>query len=362
MDWIKRNLFFVIGGVVALALLGGAGYYSYTRYESYNAAREKLNADYDELKRLHNQTPSPGNEKVDNTKAAREQEAEVRALMAKAKQYFQPIPAVVNVISNASTGQWQVTGEDYAAGLRQVIDTLQKEATLGSVTLPPKYAFSFSAQQSLIRFAPGSLERLAEQLAEVRVIAGVLNKSKVNGIESIRRERVSTDDNSGPITDYLDRASVTNELAVITPYEVTFLCFSTELAGVISAMSASPHSLIVKGFNVEHTGGTGGVDPATGQPMSGEYAINPVPQPLYAPQQPAPLPTPQRNSGAEEAAVFARRYGKGGLTPTPTPAPQPVPGIVAPVVPKVQTILDEKQLRVTMLIYVVKLLPVTAKD
>jgi len=353
MDWIKRNLFFVIGGVVVLGLLGGAGYYSYHRYQTYTTAKEKLNASYEELKRLHSLRPSPGNEKVDNTKLAREQEAEVKALLGKMGRYFQPIPAVVPQTSAA--GHVVVTGEDYAAALRQVIDQLQKEAASGSVLLPPKYGFSFEAQRSLIKFAPGSLEPLARQLAEVRVLVGVLNQAKVNSIESIRRERVSADDNTGPVTDYLDRTSVTNELAVQTPYELTFRCFSTELAGVLTGFAASPYSLVVKGMNIEPAMGTGAIDPTTGQPMNNEatYLPTPVqPVPSYYPPPVAP-----NRRGSEDGDVFARRYGKGGAMPTPTPAPQLVPTMAAPVQPKIQTVLDERQLKVTILIYVIKLLP-----
>jgi len=350
MDWIKRNLFFVIGAVVALGLLGGAGYYTYTRYEAYTASKEKLNGSYTELKRLHGQSPSPGNEKVDNTKNAKEQDAEVRKLLAKAGIFFQPVPPVVNLTSNATTGTLIVTGEDYAAGLRQVIDQLQKEAAAGSVLLPPKYAFSFEAQRSLIKFAAGSLEPLSAQLAEIRVLASILNRSKVNSIDSIRRERVSADDNSGPVTDYLDRTSITNDLAVLTPYELTFRCFSPELAAVLTAFASSPYSLVVKGFNVEPAA-AGAVDPLTGAALP-EITFSQSPQPVYIPQ-----PVARQT----EADVFAKRYGvnKGGLTPPPayTPPPVAAPGVATALQPKVQTVLDERQLKVTMLVYVIKLLP-----
>ena len=294
MDWIKRNLFFVIGGVVALALLGGAGYYGFNRYQTYAAAKEKFNGKYDELKRLNDLKPSPGNDKVNNTENARVQEAEVRATFGKLGKFFQPIPAVVNMTSNAASGAITVSGEDYAAALRQVIDQLQKEAAAGSVLLPQKYKFSFEAQSSLIKFQAGSLVPLANQLAEIRVIAGILNKSKVNAIEAIRRERVSTDDNTGPVTDYIDRASTTNnEMAVMTPYELSFRCFSTELASVLTGFASSPYSIVVKGFNVEPGGASGGVDPATGMAYGVDGQMNPSPVPVYIPQ-PVPVHTRSR--------------------------------------------------------------------
>jgi hypothetical protein len=358
MDWIKRNLGFVLGALIALVLLAGAGWYNYTRYTTYTAAREKLNADYDELKRLYGLQPSPGTDKVDNIKLAREQEQEIRAQLGKLARHFQPIPPVVNHTTNAA-GQLTVTGEDYAAALRQVLDQLQKEAVAGSVTLPPKYAFSFEAQRSLIKFAPGSLEPLAIQLAEVRTLVSLLNRAKVNALEGLRRERVSADDATGPVTDYLDRASVTNDLAILTPYEITFRCFSPELAAVLSAFAASPHSLVVKGFNVEPAVAGGAIDPATGQPMVPDFqppAPVYIPQPI--PQQPALQP---RGPVGEESALFARRYGggnKGAFNPPPIAAPQmPVPTVAPVAVPRVQTVLDERQLKVTMLVYIIKPLP-----
>ena len=38
MGWIKRNLFFVIGGVLALGLLGAAGFYDYASWRRNTAA------------------------------------------------------------------------------------------------------------------------------------------------------------------------------------------------------------------------------------------------------------------------------------------------------------------------------------
>ena len=52
MLWIKRNLYFLIGSVVALALMGAAGWYLYSKWQLNNEIVEKLNAEYAELQRL----------------------------------------------------------------------------------------------------------------------------------------------------------------------------------------------------------------------------------------------------------------------------------------------------------------------
>ena len=144
-----------------------------------------------------------------------------------------------------------MASETYAEGLRQTIDLLQHEADDASVTLPPKYNFSFSAQCSLVRFAPGSLEPLAAQLGEVKAIAEILFAARVNDLDGIQRVRVSDDDTAGLQSDYIDERPITNDLAVITPYVITFRCFTPELARVISGFANSPNPFIVKSINVQ---------------------------------------------------------------------------------------------------------------
>ena len=222
MGWIKRNLFFVVGGLLALGMLGGAGFYIYTGWARNSEQSAKLNEIYGKLQEI-SQTPlRPGNAKTNNTEIARDQEKQELDWIATAGRYFQPIPAIPPGATVASA--------TYAEGLRQTIALLQHEADDASVTLPPKYNFSFSAQCSLVRFAPGSLEPLATQLGEVKAIAEILFAARVNDLDSIQRVRVSDDDTAGLQSDYIDERPITNDLAVFTPYVITFRSFTPELA------------------------------------------------------------------------------------------------------------------------------------
>lgn len=247
MGWIKRNLFFAIGGIVALLLLGAAGYYDYASWSHNAEAFDKLNEIYGTLKTLNDQKPAPGNSKIDNIKAAKEQDAVVRDWINQAEtKYFTPIaPVPTNAV---------VSSEDFASALRRMIDQLQHEADTASVVLPSKYSFSFEAQRYIVKFAPDSLQSLAVQLGEVKAISEVLFASRVNSIDGIQRARVSDDDLTGPQSDYVNDVSVTNNLAVITPYVVTFRGFSAELASVLNGFATSPHVFIVKGINVQPAG------------------------------------------------------------------------------------------------------------
>ena len=246
MGWIKRNLFFAIGGVIALLLLGAAGYYDYASWSDNVTAFDKLNEIYGTLKTLGDQKPAPGNAKVDNIKAAKEDEAIVRSWIGQTTNYFAPIAPIPDSA--------EVTSEEFAARLRQTIDRLQHEAATASVLLPPNYSFSFEAQRSIVKFEAASLPSLAVQLGEVKAISEILFASRVNSLDDIQRARVSNDDIAGPQSDYINEMSVTNNLAVLTPYVVTFRGFSAELASVLAGLAASPHAFVVKAISVQPAG------------------------------------------------------------------------------------------------------------
>ncbi|MBU6411102.1 MAG: Amuc_1100 family pilus-like protein, partial [Verrucomicrobia bacterium] len=164
MAWIKRNLFFVIGGVVAVLLLGLAGFYDFKNWERNSKALAALNEAYQTLRQLGSQTPSPGNDEVNNIAAARQQTQEVRAWIARASQYFQPVPPIPRPANGA------LTSKDFADALSRTVARMQDEAAAASVALPAQFSFSFTVQQQGLRFAPGSLLPLAQQLGDVKAI------------------------------------------------------------------------------------------------------------------------------------------------------------------------------------------------
>lgn len=340
MDWIKRNLYFVIGSLVALALMGGGGWYFYSKLKANNEVIDKLNEQYSKLQELINQKPHPGRPpQSDNIALAQEQQKQLRDFMQKTRQAFQPIPPIPE--------EPKVSDQDFSSALHHTVDQLQKQATNSGVTLQPNYAFSFAAQINQMRFAAGSPNALSAQLGDVKAICDVLFQAKINSLEHVRRERVSTDDDRGPQSDYLNQKSITNELAVLTPYEVKFRCFTPELAAATTGLANSPYAMVLKTINVERA-------PVVEAPPE---AAAPV---VFAPTpQPVPVPTDNRRQMDD---AFRRRYGlgPGGRREN---APQPAPTYVAPppvaaaARPALTTVLDEKQLLVTMNIDVVKLLP-----
>jgi hypothetical protein len=337
MAWIKRNLFFVMGGILALGLLGAAGFYNYKGWSHNSAKYDQLKEIYGTLRNLTGQKPSPGNDKVDNIAAAREQERQIRDWIRQAADYFQPMAPIPNTGNNA------VSSEAFAAALRRTIDQLQHEADAASVTLPPKYNFSFEAQRSLVKFDTAHLGALAAQFGEVKTISEILFAARVNSLDGIQRVRVSDDDANGPQADYFDDHSVTNNLAVLTPYQITFRSFSPEVGEVLAGFALSPHGFIVKSINVQPAGAAAAPAPETAVLMPAE--------PMLAEPMPA-------------VPMLAQPYLPPGLRARPAIPPAAPPAAPPTTLPTrvpgrggFQTVLNEQLLRVTLVVEVVKLLP-----
>lgn len=309
MVWIKRNLFFVIGATIALGLLAAAGVYDYQNWRRNNTDLNSIKQAFDTLRRLNNEKPSPGNDQINNIQAAREQVRRLRAWIQQAGRYFQPILPVPDTTNGV------ITDAQFAAARDHTLSKLQIEAANASVAVPPQYGFSFEAERTLVKFAPGSLNALAAQLGQVKALCEILYAAKVNSLDDIRRVRVSSDDAGGPQSDYLNATIVTNQLAVFTPYEVTFRGFSQDLAHVLSSLASSPHGFIVKGINVQPAAGAAA--PSSPTLMGGEMPS--FASPSYYSRRPS----------------YTSRGSQGGL----------------------QTVLNEQLLSITLDIDIVRLLP-----
>lgn len=334
MSWIKRNLYFLIGSVVALALMGMAGWYLYSEWQLDNAAKDDLNPPpgtlpakgYAELERLYNLKPHPGDEKVDNIKEAQKQQDQLRELLGQARKHFERIPAIPVTT--------KINSQRFSAALRDTIAQLQREAVQASVSLPPKYDFTFQAVKPRVTHAPESLPLLAAQLGEVKAICGILFHAKIHSLENLRRERVSSDDDpQAAAADYLEQKSVTNDLARLAPYEISFRCFSADLAAVLDGFKRSPHCFIVRSIRVEPAAALASPEAAA----AGGAAASSAPESV------------------------ARRYGLEGA---PAPAqPGTLPSAAAsgaragPARGGVPIVVNEKLLKVSLLLEVVKLIP-----
>jgi hypothetical protein len=277
MAWIKRNLYFLIGSLVALGLMGVGGYLLFTQISVENQVTADIEKAYADLNALNTQNPHPGNDKIDNIQAAKEQQLALRAYIEKSHPFFQRITPIPDTSTN------KVTNADFAKQLRNTVVQLQHAAEQQSVLFPHDYYFTFEAQKKLMIFDPASLDKLAVQLGEIKALCDVLFAARINSLDNIQRETVSTNDNNPP--DYLLQKTSSLPLADLAPYRVTFRCFSTELASVLGSLAASPYGFTVKTINVEPavqgsstgetTTGTGTPNPMPGRPVPGQFGHGP---------------------------------------------------------------------------------------
>jgi hypothetical protein len=220
---------------------------------------------------------------------------------------------------------------------------LRDKAQQTSVLLPSKtYAFSFSAQKDKFNFADGSFPALSEQLAEVRAICTILFEAKINRLINVRRTRVTTDDPPGS-SDYLELRAEPNELTgtLASPYQIEFQSFSPELASVLESFYKSTNGFLVKAIQVEpetEPGGVGAPGPAAPTPGSPANVTPPPPQPRVPPPGVAPPRVPP-------AAAPPAQPGPAIVRP---------PGAVATAAEGIKTVLNEKLLKITFLIDVIR--------
>ncbi|HEY1663264.1 MAG TPA: Amuc_1100 family pilus-like protein [Verrucomicrobiae bacterium] len=311
MGWIKRNLFFVIGLVVTVLLLGAAAFYDFQSWRSNQDAFASLTEVYNQIQQDNNYKPSPGNDKIDNIQIAKDQQQQLQQWLKNARAYFQPITPIPNPADG------QVTSEMFAPALSQTIRLLQHEAQTANLQLPPPpYFFSFTAQSDKAVFDSTTLGQVAQQLGDVKAIVEILTGVRVNELEGIQRMPVSKDDTVGNQADYLTDQPITKDMGVLTPYQVTFRGFSSDVANVLAAFASSPNGFIVQSISVQpasQAAATEGNQSVPGSMREGGPAI-------------------QYNM---PAATTATMPGRGGL----------------------QTVLNEQMLRVTLKIEIIRLTP-----
>src|ERR1051325_328833 len=91
MSWAKRNLYFLIACILAVLLLGAAGWYCYSEWKSNNDNWEKLHAAYEEMGTLAKDSPSK-----ENIDKLRQEIASMKDISGKMAKSFVPVPPIPN--------------------------------------------------------------------------------------------------------------------------------------------------------------------------------------------------------------------------------------------------------------------------
>ena len=307
MAWIKRNLFLVVGGVIALALMGLAIFFLITKMQQDEAVTAALNDKTETFKGLVSRPVHPGTEKVDNISAAKEEEKRLNAFTAELRKKF----------DKPSTNK--VSDKEFRFLLDTTVSELRRDAEKSGVNLPSKdYWFTFNTQKGQVAFDAKYMDGLVSELYDVRDICKVLFDAKIHDLLGLKRAPVAKDDTAGGV-DYTTEKSKTTEYGTVTPYEMTFYGFSTELAEVLEGFRRSSNCIIVKKIGMDKA-----PDSSASAATTPEYA-SPYSNPL-----------------------LSSRYGLRPQVVAPAPRPQ-TRGLT--------TVLDEKKLKFTVAVEVVKLKP-----
>lgn len=323
MSWVKRNLYFVISCAIAVVLLGAAGWYCWSSRQAFNSNTDQLKTAYEQMKLFADKKPGPGNEQTNNIQTAKDQTEQAKQRVAELEKFFTPVKGIPDTN--------KFNDRMLSAAVRETVSQLRAAAQSKGVTVPagtPEFAFSFSQQMSKAIYDPNSAEVLSKQLGEVKVICDTLFSARIQSLDSIQRERTADDivqQQIAPFPDYTDSLSLTNGNTVVTPYQVTFQCFTPQLGAVLAGFANQSHTIVVKTLNIQPSD----LAPGGGQGYGNLQSYVPV-------------------GGAGNAYP-------GYTTPQQTAAQQPVRGGALP------TIIDEKKLKVIMLLDFIKITPAQGK-
>src|ERR1041384_1620787 len=285
MEWVKRNLLFVISGVVGLLLIGAAGYFLYLKIDENERINTELAGQIAELERFYKMDPHPGTETLDNIGAMKREELRVQNLLNQAKSLFVPIPP------------YQRTDDKgFKTVLEMTIAYLQQRATNAGISLPSSslraqggpYYFTFGTLRYPLQYPDGDIDGWLMQLSEMKSMCDVLFAAKINALEGIRRLPLAPKyDVMTMSADFLQGVpAISNSTYRLTPYEITFRGFSSEVADVLRGFTSPTNSFIVKMINVERSN-YNPPPPPTPAPTAASSRGGPVSPTAVAPRRPS---------------------------------------------------------------------------
>ncbi len=364
MNWIKQNVGLVVGCVIALVLMCVAVWYMMSQIEKDREITAQLDSQRQLVRSLYTRDPHPGTDKVDNIGAVKKEQERVQEMVLGPMESYFPgfeIPTDLSISS-------------FKEILENTVSELQRDARYTGISLPStdqgSYGFSFDDIRPRIDLEVDALRPLTFQLFQVREICEVLFESKIHGINAIKRIAVSDNDAASAGTSTLgvtttgisttSTASSTenyiedvatqdpNINAIMMPYQISFQCFSSELARVMDGFNQSQHYFRIKWLAVEQ-GESSSLSTMAGGMRGAETSM----EAMYGLAPAAPAAGMQGRYGMGAGA--GGRYGAA----SPYGAPYGGMGQNQNPVPDINLLedLDEKPLTVNMMLVGIAVFP-----
>lgn len=317
MEWIKRNLAFVVWGSASVLLLIAAGWFLFANLGRKSLADQQLAELLAQRSMLWTAEVHPeGDGETKNIDEVRKDAVRLEKFLGEIRGVIPPMPKMDRMDDQT---------------FRRLLDESIFEMSLSTnagIQLPDGFAFSFAPIRTQFQFGSNSVPSLALQLGDVRLLVGVLIQARVNTIDSVRRAAITANDVAGSGADYLSLSPTTNEFTVSMPYELTFRCFSAEIGDVLNQLMRSPQCVVVKSIDVAPGSG--------GESFGGRHSGGDA---------------PVLRGGGYQRSGSGGRYGR-----SPPPLTRPGMDPNQPANPNQPTVvLNEQPLRVTLLVDVVRL-------
>ena len=315
MAWIKRNIPFVIGLVVALAMVGVGIFYLLAQMERASTATADLESSNRKLDEMlaHDPFPEPK-----NIAAAKAEQVRLQQFQAQALGMFQ-----TNYVPK------DLDSERFQLLLLSTLAELERAAAESGTKLPAAdYSFTFTPQKGNTQIPVGRLGELAAQINDIRALAKYLFSAKIHALSHLKRAGTSTNDygNADILT---EKKTLTDPAtgAVLRQYEVQFQSFSGEVGAVLSAFANAPETIVVRALNIQR----------------GNLTTEAVTTAFVAPAATFP-------GGSRMDPALAARYGLNRPA-----APQPAAAATTPTARPGEPVVDEKPVQVTLALDIIKL-------
>ncbi len=234
MEWVKKNPVIVAGSSVAVVLLGLAVWFLLSEVAASSEADEALGALKAGRDSLWQGKPFPSKDNID--------------AMSKDQERVSKFTASLQTVIPQMPPAYNLDDRRLKILVEQSITELALAATNSKTAIPPDYSFSFTAMRKKLTYKTNTHETIALQLSDVKMLLGLLFDSKINGLETIRRSRLTQDDDQGD--DYLFLFPKTNQFSIIAPYELRFRCFGTELETVVQNLVNASNCIVIKNINI----------------------------------------------------------------------------------------------------------------